>query len=121
MNFTDRNLTCRDCSQTFVFTAGEQAFYQQKGFMNEPTRCPNCRRAKKDTGGGGGGGGGGRGYDSGSRGGFGGGGGGGGMGGNRPLFKAVCSACGMETQVPFQPTGDRPVFCRDCFNSRRGD
>lgn len=112
MSFMDRNITCRDCGQSFVFTAGEQSFYQQKGFQNEPTRCPNCRRQRKDTGGGRAGG-----FDSGPRG-YGGGGGGGG-GGNRPMFKTTCSACGTETQVPFQPSGDRPVFCRNCYNSRR--
>jgi CxxC-x17-CxxC domain-containing protein len=113
MSFMDRNLSCRDCGVSFVFTAGEQAFYQQKGFQNEPTRCPSCRRQKKDMGGGAGGGG---------RGGaeFGGRGGGGGGGGNRMLYKAVCSACGAETQVPFAPSGDRPVYCRNCYNSRRG-
>lgn len=105
MNFVDRNLTCRDCGATFVFTAGEQAFYQQKGFQNEPTRCPNCRRSRKDTGGRPGGG------DPAGR---------GSGGGNRMLYKAVCSACGAETQVPFAPSGDRPVYCRNCYNSRRG-
>ncbi|MDZ4803248.1 MAG: zinc-ribbon domain-containing protein, partial [Candidatus Eisenbacteria bacterium] len=74
MDFDDRNITCRDCGTSFVFTAGEQAFYQQKGFSNEPTRCPSCRRAKKDSGGGGGGSGGFRsGGGSGGGGGYGGG------------------------------------------------
>src|SRR5512141_1062019 len=111
MSFVDRNLTCRDCGVSFVFTAGEQAFYQQKGFQNEPTRCPSCRRMKKDSGGGGGGRGG---SDFGSRSGTAVG------GGTRVLYKAVCSACGAETQVPFAPSGDRPVYCRNCYNSRRG-
>jgi len=105
MSFVDRTLQCRDCGNSFVFTAGEQAFYQQKGFQNEPTRCPNCRRLKKDGGGA-------RGGDGGHR--------GGGGGGNRQFYKAVCSACGAETQVPFAPSGDRPVYCRNCYNSRRG-
>jgi CxxC-x17-CxxC domain-containing protein len=121
MDFDDRTITCRDCGTQFVFTAGEQAFYQQKGFSNEPTRCPSCRRAKKEAGGGGGGGGGFRssGGDS-YGGGRAGGGGGGGGGGNRQLYKAVCSSCGVETQVPFPPSPDRPVYCRNCYNSRRG-
>jgi CxxC-x17-CxxC domain-containing protein len=103
MSFVDRNITCRYCGTSFVFTAGEQAFYQQKGFQNEPTRCPSCRRQKKDSGGG-------RGGDMGTRAG----------GSSRQMYKAVCSACGMETQVPFAPSGDRPVYCRTCYNSRRG-
>ena len=119
MDFDDRTITCRDCGTSFVFTAGEQAFYQQKGFSNEPTRCPSCRRAKKESGGGGGGGfrsggGGGGGFRSGGD--YGGGGG----GGNRQLYKAVCSSCNVETQVPFPPSADRPVYCRNCYNSRRG-
>src|SRR5262245_3832687 len=109
MSFVDRTIQCRDCGTSFIFTAGEQAFYQQKGFQNEPTRCPNCRRAKKEGGGGRSGGG-----DFGGRG------GGGGGGGNRQFYKAICSACGTETQVPFAPSGDRPVYCRNCYNSRRG-
>jgi CxxC-x17-CxxC domain-containing protein len=107
MNFVDRTLTCRDCGKPFIFTAGEQSFYQQKGFQNEPTRCPNCRRAKKEMGG----------PPRGGAGDMGGGRGGG--GGNRQLYKAVCSACGVETQVPFPPSPDRPVYCRNCYNSRR--
>jgi CxxC-x17-CxxC domain-containing protein len=114
MEFVDRNINCRDCGTSFVFTAGEQAFYQQKGFSHDPVRCPNCRRAKKDSTAGGGGGGYGSGDSYGHRG------GGGGGGGNRQLFKATCSSCGAETQVPFQPSSDRPVYCRNCYNSRRG-
>lgn len=43
----DKTLTCKDCNSEFVFTEGEQAFYQEKGFENEPQRCPDCRRARK--------------------------------------------------------------------------
>ena len=53
--YADKTLNCRDCGEPFVFTAGEQEFYAQKGFTNEPTRCPNCRRARKAQSGGGGG------------------------------------------------------------------
>jgi CxxC-x17-CxxC domain-containing protein len=112
MSFQDRTLTCRDCGQQFVFTAGEQEFYQSRGLTNEPGRCPECRRARKQAGGGGGGGGG-----------YGGGGGGGGGGFDRPrrqMYPATCSACGRETQVPFQPRGDKPVYCSDCFENVRG-
>src|SRR5262245_42087880 len=57
MSYADKTLTCRDCGTQFVFTAGEQEFYAQKGFTNEPTRCPSCRQARKQGGGGRGGGG----------------------------------------------------------------
>ena len=129
----DRTLTCRDCGQQFVFTAGEQAFYQERGF-SDPQRCPSCRQARKaqrNTGGGGydSGGYGGGGYSSGgyssggyggNAGGYGGGGGGGGYSsGPRQMYPAVCSNCGKETEVPFMPRTDKPVYCRDCFQERR--
>ena len=44
---TDKEITCRDCGETFVFTSGEQEFYQEKGFEHDPVRCASCRRAKK--------------------------------------------------------------------------
>lgn len=43
----DKTLTCKDCGMNFIFTAGEQEFYKEKGFDNEPKRCPECRRARK--------------------------------------------------------------------------
>ena len=103
-SFVDRTLTCSDCSAQFTFTVGEQEFYQSRGFTNEPRRCPECRQARKAArgeGGGGGSGGGYRSYDS-----------------NREMFSAVCAECGREARVPFQPRGDRPVYCSDCFRSR---
>ena len=107
-------MACRDCGQDFIWTAGEQEFYAQRGLTNEPRRCPDCRRARKSQQGGGG-------YSSG---GYGGGGGGYSSGGGydrpqRQMYPAVCSECGKETQVPFQPRGDKPVYCSDCFASRR--
>lgn len=132
VSFVDKTLTCVDCKAPFTFTAGEQEFHSSKGFTNEPRRCSNCRqnrRSSRDGGGGGGFGGGGgrdRGERSfgGDRGGFGGGGGGGFGAPRREMFDAVCAECGKETQVPFQPSGSRPVYCRDCFSShsppRRG-
>jgi CxxC-x17-CxxC domain-containing protein len=112
--YSDKSLTCVDCGTEFTFTAGEQERFAQLGFTNEPKRCSPCRAAKKAAGGGGGGGGGG------SRGGFGGGGGGSrGGGGPREMFSAICGECGKPTQVPFQPRGDRPVYCSDCFAKRR--
>jgi CxxC-x17-CxxC domain-containing protein len=115
----DRTITCRDCGQPFVFTAGEQAFYQERGF-SEPQRCPACRaerKAQRNTGAGGGGG-----YDN-----YGSGGGGGGSygasrgysSGPRQMYPAVCSQCGKETEVPFEPRNDKPVYCRECFQDRR--
>jgi CxxC-x17-CxxC domain-containing protein len=122
----------------FVFTAGEQEFYAQKGFTNEPTRCPSCRQARKASGGGrggyssGGGGyssGGGYGdsYGSGGGGGYGdrdsyggGGGRGGYSSGPREMHSATCASCGKEALVPFVPRGDKPVYCSDCFQQQRG-
>ena len=125
---SDRTLTCRDCGQAFTFTAGEQAFYQERGF-SEPQRCANCRAERKaqrnaggDAGYSSGGGGyssGGGGYSSGGGGYSSGGGGGGYSSGPRQLFPAVCSSCGKDTEVPFQPSMDKPVYCRECFQERR--
>ena len=116
MSYQDKTINCRDCGQDFTFTAGEQEYYAEKGFTNEPRRCPDCRRARKAQQGGGGS------YSSG--GGYGGGGNSYGGGGSyerapRQMFDTVCSQCGKETQVPFQPRGDKPVYCSDCFAERR--
>ena len=129
---SDRTLTCRDCGQEFTFTAGEQAFYQERGF-SEPQRCPTCRASRKaqrsasgyDSGGGGGYSGGGSysagGYGNGGGGGssYSSGGGGGYSSGPRQMYPAVCSNCGKETEVPFEPRTDKPVYCRECFQERR--
>ena len=126
MSYADRVLTCRDCGQSFVFTAGEQEFHASKGFENDPSRCADCRATRKASRGGGsgygGGGYGGGGYSSGgysSGGGYGGGGGGYDRS-ERTMYTAVCSECGQEARVPFQPRGDRPVYCSDCFSRQRG-
>lgn len=92
MAFVDKTLVCRDCGAEFVFTAGEQEFYAEKGFQNEPSRCPECRqnrRRQRDDNGG------------------------------RQLYDAVCAECGQPTQVPFKPREDRPVYCRECFAHHR--
>ena len=107
--YTDRTLTCRDCSQSFVFTTGEQEFFASRGFTNEPSRCPECRAQRKSQQGGG--------YAS--TGGYSG--GGGYERREREMFSAICSQCGKEARVPFQPRGDRPVYCSDCFAVQRGD
>ena len=111
MAYEDKQLTCVDCGAEFAFTAAEQEKFASLGFTNEPKRCAPCRAAKKAAGGGGGG-------RSGGGGGFGGG-GGAGRSGPREMFPAVCGECGLATQVPFKPRGDRPVYCSDCFSKRR--
>lgn len=97
--FNDKVLSCKDCGRDFDFTASEQEFYAEKGFTNEPGRCPECRAAKKaqtrNNGGGGG-------YSR----------------QQREMFPAVCATCGKETTVPFQPSGDKPVYCRECYQPR---
>ncbi len=109
-----------DCGQEFTFTAGEQEFYAQRGFSEAPKRCVSCRAARKSQRNGAGGttGAGGSSYD-----GFGqsSGGSGGGYAERRPreMFSATCAECGRAAQVPFQPTGARPVYCSDCFQTRR--
>lgn len=90
--FEDKTLVCRECGAEFAFTASEQQFYADKGFQNEPGRCPNCRANRRA---------------------------GGGRGGERQMFDVICDGCGAPTQVPFQPRGDRPVYCRDCFDRQR--
>jgi CxxC-x17-CxxC domain-containing protein len=98
-----------DCGEEFLFTAGEQAFYRERGLTNEPTRCKSCREKRKATGGGRGG------HPGGA------GGGGGGYGrAEKQMYPATCSQCGRDTEVPFQPTSGRPVLCRDCFNAAKG-
>ena len=116
MSYADKVLTCRDCGQSFVFTTGEQEFFASRGFTNEPTRCRDCRQARKSSSGGGYGGGG---YSSGGYGSGGYGGGGYGERRQREMFSVTCSACGNEAQVPFQPRGDKPVYCSDCFSQQR--
>jgi CxxC-x17-CxxC domain-containing protein len=101
-SFVDKTLICSDCGAEFVFTAGEQEFHASKGFTNEPRRCPTCRSARKQTDGRGGGG------------------GGGGYGGGAPrqMFTVTCGSCGKPASVPFEPRGDRPVYCNDCFQNQ---
>jgi len=107
----DQIIKCADCGTEFLFTAGEQAFYASKGLTHAPTRCRNCRDARRTNRSDGP-------RASGPRGG-GHGGGGGGAGGAKELYDAVCDNCGTATQVPFPPTAGRPVYCRDCFQSKK--
>jgi len=94
LSYQDRTISCVDCGADFVFTASEQEFYAKKGFVNDPKRCSTCRGAKKSRIGGQG-------------------------GGPRQMFPAVCAACGIETQLPFEPRTGRPVYCSDCFVQNR--
>jgi len=91
MELKDRTLTCKDCGAEFDFTVGEQEFYQQKGFENDPSRCKKCRSDKKR---------------------------GGQKNGDRVYTEVECAGCGVKTQVPFKPKGDKPVYCKDCFTKR---
>ncbi len=98
--YGDEMLDCVDCGQQFVFSGGEKRFYETKGFQNKPNRCQSCRAARKQS----------RAQNS----------EGGAAGGQRirEMFTATCSNCGGVAEVPFNPRGDKPVFCRDCFASR---
>jgi CxxC-x17-CxxC domain-containing protein len=93
---TDQNLTCVDCGAEFAFSASEQAFYAERGF-SAPKRCKPCRAAAKARAGGGGAP------------------GGGAPRGERTMYQTTCAQCGADTEVPFRPTGTRPVLCRTCF------
>ena len=88
--YEDKTLVCKDCGNEFIFSAGEQDFYAQKGFQNEPTRCKSCRAARKAT-----------------------------TGAPREMHDAVCANCGKATKVPFIPREDRPVYCSECFAAMR--
>ena len=84
--YEDKTLICKDCGNEFVFTAGEQEFYAEKGFVNEPQRCKACRDARKNA-----------------------------RRGERTYYTAVCAECGGEAKIPFQPRDDGPVYCSDCY------
>jgi len=96
MSFEDKQLTCSDCGKEFTFSAQDQEFFQEKGYTNEPKRCPECRQARKSER---------RGNSS--------------YGAPRQMFPATCAECGKETEVPFEPRGDRPVYCSDCYRKMR--
>ena len=89
--YTDKTLVCKDCGNEFVFSAGEQDFYAERGFENQPQRCRSCSAARKGQA----------------------------PRPERTMYDAVCSECGKECKVPFQPSGDRPIYCSDCFANRR--
>lgn len=90
MALQDKSLTCRDCEGTFIFTAGEQGFYMEKGLLNEPHRCPTCRaQRRRDRSG----------------------------GAAREMTSVTCAECGGIATVPFVPRGDKPVYCSICFDA----
>lgn len=92
MEYRDKTLKCAECGSEFVFSAGEQQFYSEKGFRNEPKRCKACK-AKRGQGSG--------------------------QASARAVTTTTCSQCGKETTVPFKLTQGRPVYCRECFHQRR--
>ncbi|SEG44645.1 CxxC-x17-CxxC domain-containing protein [Bryocella elongata] len=100
MQFVDRVLKCADCGNDFVFTAGEQLFFADKQFKNDPKRCKLCKAKRAGLG---------RSTAAGAS--------------TLPLSRTEtrtnCSACGIETTVPFKPTQGRPVLCRSCFQLKR--
>ena len=91
--YQDKTLPCRDCGNEFVFSASEQAFFAEKGFQNEPTRCKACRQARKAN------------RPA--------------AGAPREMHDAICANCGKEAKVPFKPREDRPVYCSECFARMR--
>ena len=93
VELADKTINCVDCGTPFVFSVGEQEFFASKGFTNEPKRCTSCRVARRAQRGDGG-------YQ-------------------RERYEAVCAECNIETTVPFQPRGIRPVYCQDCFSRQR--
>ncbi|WP_376794386.1 zinc-ribbon domain containing protein [Thermogemmatispora sp.] len=97
MSFVDKTLKCRDCGNEFVFTAGEQEFFQQKGLLNQPARCPSCRALRRQAAGGG------------SR----------SERAPREMHTVICAECGQEARVPFLPRNDRPVYCSSCYDKAR--
>lgn len=84
--YQDKTLICSDCGKEFIWTAGEQEFFAERGFSNEPKRCKECRTAHKN-----------------------------GVRAPREMYDAVCAACGKPCKVPFKPTEGRPVYCSECF------
>ena len=97
MSFQDKSLQCADCGATFTFSADEQELFQSRGYTNEPKRCPECRQARKSER---------YGNNSSYR-------------APRQMFPATCAQCGKTTEVPFQPRGDKPVYCSDCYRKVR--
>ncbi|HZU11610.1 MAG TPA: CxxC-x17-CxxC domain-containing protein [Chloroflexota bacterium] len=106
MTMTDRTLTCAQCGQDFTFSSEDQQYHAERGYQ-DPKRCPTCRAERRASRGDSGGSYGGSSYSSGY---------------DRPqrqMFSATCSRCGKEALVPFEPRGDKPVYCSDCYQPRQ--
>ena len=89
VEYQDETIVCKDCGEEFVFTAGEQRFYAEKGFMNKPKACKACRDKKKAAK------------------------------SERQYYEAICADCGAVAKLTFQPSEDRPVYCSACFEARK--
>jgi len=87
--YQDETLKCEDCGQEFVFTVGEQEFYAEKGLVNKPKRCPECRKDRRQRN---------------SR---------------KKMYEAVCSECGAQTKVPFKPIEGKEIYCKECYLKRQ--
>ncbi len=111
-NYQDKTLNCLDCNSAFTFSADDQQYHAEKGFTNEPKRCPLCRASRRTSGGGS------SSYSSGYGSSNGGSSYGSGYSRQREMHSAVCAQCGKQAQVPFLPRGDRPVYCSDCFSKQ---
>jgi len=95
MAFIDKRLTCVVCGEQFIFTAGEQEFFAQKGFLNEPKRCKRCKSSQKKAG-----------FEA--------------PRGPGEAHEVICAQCGQKATVPFKPVLDKPVYCKSCYQARRG-
>ncbi|HEY78279.1 MAG TPA: zinc-binding protein [Dehalococcoidia bacterium] len=102
MSFQDKSIQCSDCGTTFTFSAEEQELFQSRGYVNEPKRCPSCRQERKARRYG-------NSYRNDSY----------GYRPQREMFPATCAECGKDTEVPFEPRGDKPVYCSDCYRKVR--
>ena len=100
MSYEDKTISCVDCGVEFVHSADDQARYAERGFAHEPKRCRECRDKRKSQGGRG------RGGSGGGR-------------SARESYEVTCAECGATTTVPFKPSEDRPVYCRECYRTRR--
>jgi len=96
MSLQDKSIQCSDCGNTFTFSVGEQELFQSRGYTNDPKRCPECRQARKTE----------RFGDS-------------SYSAPRQMFPVTCAECGRNTEVPFEPRGDKPVYCSDCYRKVR--
>ena len=101
MGYTDKTLECVECGASFTFSASEQELFANKGYTNEPKRCPQCRQAKREQ----------RSHSQDSWNGYG--------YQRRKMHPAVCASCGKDTQVPFEPREGRPVYCSECYTKTR--